>query len=54
MTKKDARELQTGVTGDTYNGDLTGISHFMPERETGGSRTLQSFFGGIRAIFYWA
>src|SRR5882724_9829299 len=28
MAKKDPRQLQTGITGDTHDGDLAGISHF--------------------------
>src|SRR5258708_16573324 len=28
MAQKNARELETGVTGDAHNGDLALISHF--------------------------
>src|SRR6266700_2143913 len=28
MAQKNARELETGITGDAYNGDVARISHF--------------------------
>jgi len=42
--QKDPRQFQTGIPGDTHDGDL---------RESLTSRRLQSFFAGIHAIFYW-
>jgi len=28
MAQKDPRQLKTGISGDTYDGDLIGLAHF--------------------------